>query len=323
MAFRTIVKTVIALTLPIAVAFGAAPTPPPTAYKIGVIQVVEHPALDATCKGIQDELTNQGFTKNLSWSWDSAQGNPALATQIAQKYMGQEVNLLVAIGTTVAQAALSATRDTKVPVVFASVTDPKGAKLVGNITGVSNFVPPKDQFDVIMKILPSKKKIGLIYNPGEANSASLMTQMQDVAKEKGLEIIPATASKTSEVSIAAQGLVGKVDAIFINNDNTALAAINSVGQVCRDNKIPLFSSDGDLKESGALALLGADQYEIGRQTGRMVAKILRGEALAPDIAIEYPTKVNVDLNDSVAESLGIIFPDSLRKKTLESGGDKA
>jgi putative ABC transport system substrate-binding protein len=240
--------------------------------------------------------------------------------QIAQKFMGQEVNLLVAIGTTVAQASLSATRDTKVPVVYASVTDPKGAKLVGNITGVSNFVPTKDQFDIIMKIIPSKKKLGVIYNPGEANSASLLTQMQDAAKENGLELIVGTASKTSEVSIAAQSLIGKVDAIFINNDNTALAAINSVGQICRENKIPLFASDGDLKESGALALLGADQYEIGRQTGRMVAKILRGEALAPDIKVEYPARVNVDLNDQAAQALGITFPESLKKMSSQSMG---
>lgn len=322
MVFRTIVKTVIALTLPIAVAFGTAPVTPPASYKIGVIQVVEHPALDATCKGIRDELTEQGFTKNLIWSWDSAQGNPALGTQIAQKFMGQEVNLLVAIGTTVAQASLSATRDSKVPVVFASVTDPKGAKLVGNITGVSNFVPTKEQFDIIMKIIPSKKRLGVIYNPGEANSASLLAQMQNAAKENGLELILGTASKTSEVSIAAQSLIGKVDAIFINNDNTALAAINSVGQICRDNKIPLFASDGDLKESGALALLGADQYEIGRQAGRMVAKILRGECKAQDIKVEYPVKVTVESNDKVAQALGITLPESVMKKPLENEGGK-
>lgn len=310
MDFRAIIKTAVLLTLPVAVAF-AAPTVTPS-YKVGAIQVVEHPALDLTRQGIRDELIQQGFKDNLQWSWDSAQGNPALASQIAQKYTGQEMQVLVAIGTTAAQAALSATRGSKVPVVFASVTDPKGAKLTGNITGVSNFVSPKDQLAAIMKILPSKKRMGVVYNPGEVNSASLLAGMQIAATEKGLEIILATASKTSEVTIAAQGLMGKVDAIFINNDNTALAALNAIGQICRDNKIPLFSSDGDLKASGALALIGANQYEIGRQTGRMVAKILRGEIQVSDLAIEYPTEVSIDVNNDVAQTLGITIPESLK-----------
>jgi putative ABC transport system substrate-binding protein len=318
MALRTIIKTAICLWLPIAVAYGSsAPSPTSPTYKVGVIQTIEHPALDATCKGIKDELEQQGFKENLQWNWDSAQGNPALAAQIAQKYMGKEVQVMIAVATTAAQAALSATRDSNTPVVFATVTDPKSAKLTGNITGVSNFIPAKDQFDVIMKILREKNRIGIIYNSGEANSASLLTQMKDYAKEKGIEIILATASKTSEVAAAAQSLIGKVDAIFINNDNTALAALNGIGQICRENKIPLFASDGDINASGAVALLGADQYEIGRQAGRMVAKILRGEAKAKDIKIEYPAQVNIDLNDKVAQSLGITFPEALKKR-----GDK-
>lgn len=321
MAFKKTLKTVLAYTLPIAMALGASPATPSSTYNIGVIQVVEHPALDATCKGIRDELNQQGFKENMKWIWDSAQGNPALATQIAQKFAGQEMNLVVAIGTTVAQAALNAARNTKIPVVFASVTDPKGAKLEGNITGVSNFVSPKDQIEMMLKIVPTIKKLGVIYNPGEANSASLLKQMEDITKSKNIELISVTASKTSEVAIAAQGLIGKVDAIFINNDNTALAAINSVGQISRANKIPLFASDGDVKESGALALLGADQYEIGRQTGRIAAKILRGES-APTIPVEFPTRVNVELNPKVARELGIKIPESLKETTGAQAGDK-
>jgi putative ABC transport system substrate-binding protein len=313
MVFKTILRAVFAYTLPIAFAIGATPSNPSPQYKVGVIQIIEHPALNETCKGIKDELKDQGFNDNLQWSWDSAQGNPALATQIAQKYVGQEVNVLVAIGTTVAQAALNVARTSNTPVVFSSVTNPKAAKLEGNITGVSNFVSPNDQFDAIQQIIPTKKKIGVIYNPGEANSASLLAQMEEVAKAKGLELIPATASKTSEVAIAAQGLVKKVDAIFVNNDNTALAALSSVGQICRENKIPLFASDGDLKESGALALLGADQYKIGRQTGKMVATLLMKKGTPSTITIEFPKSVSVDVNEKVAKELAIKLPESLKK----------
>ncbi|MDF3033566.1 MAG: hypothetical protein K0R76_520 [Alphaproteobacteria bacterium] len=320
MAFRKIIKTAIWFTLSLAFAFRAMASSPPL-YKVGVIQAIEHPALDQTRQGVWDELTEQGFKENLQWDWDSAQGNASLAAQIAQKFVGQRVDLIVAIPTMAAQAALSATRGSQIPVVFASVTDPKGAKLMGNITGVSNFVPIKDQFDIIMTIIPMKKRWGIIYNPGEDNSASLLTQMQAVAQDKGIELILATASKTSEVLIAAQGLIGKVDAIFINNDNTALAALNGIGQICRDHKLPLFASDGDLEESGALALLGADQYAVGRQAGRMVAKILRGEAQAVDLEIEYPNQVKIDLNDKVAQTLGIPFPESLNKKAQRKEGD--
>ncbi|MBX9804272.1 MAG: ABC transporter substrate-binding protein [Alphaproteobacteria bacterium] len=320
MAFKTIIKTATCYLVSMAAAFGAVPTNPPSVmptYKVGVIQVIEHPALDETYKGIQDELSNQGFKDNLQLNWDSAQGNPALGSQIAQKCMGQKVDLIIAIGTTVAQAALSAAKGTT-PIVFASVTDPKGAKLEGNITGVSNFVPVKDQFEIVLKLMPTLKRIGVIYNPGEANSASLLAQMQIEAKGKGLEVVAASASKTSEVPTAAQGLAGKVDAIFINNDNTALAALNGIGQICAENKIALFASDGDLTKSGALALLGADQYEIGRQTGRMVAKILRGEAKTTDLKIEFPAKVTTQLNEKTAQTLGITIPKDMKRGGTQS-----
>lgn len=312
MAFRAILILCAFFTFSLTPLFGATPFPSP--YKIGVIQIVEHPALDETCRGIQDELALQGLNPNLQWSWESAQGNPALATQIAAKYMGQKVSLMIAIGTTVAQAALNAAQGSQTPVIFASVTDPKAAKLTGNITGVSNFVPLSEQFSYIMKILPDKKRIGVIYNPGEANSDSLMIQMQATAKQMGLEILSVPALRTSEVSMAVQGLMGKVDAIFINNDNTALAALPAIGRICRDNKVPLFASDGDLKESGALAIIGADQYEIGRQTGRMVTKILKGDVQISDLAVEYPTKINVSINDEAAKTLGITIPEVLKIK---------
>lgn len=313
MAFRTI-KTVIALTfLSIAVAFGAAPSP---AYKLGVIQTIEHPALDKTCQGIRDELTRQGFKENLQWSWDSAQMNPTLATQIAQKFVGQEVTLIVAIGTMAAQAALSATQDKNIPVIFASVTDPKSAKLTGNIAGVSNFVPVKEHFDLISQLLPNKKRIGIIYNPGDINSTILVEQMQAVAKEKNLEIVPATVTKTSEVTAATQSLMGKVDAVFVNNDNTALAAFDSISQVCRENKTPLFASDADVLGKGALAVRGPDQYNLGRQTGQMVAKILRKESQIRDLGTEYPDKIEVYLNEKMAKELGIVFPESLKGNLL-------
>ncbi len=318
MAFRTIIKTAICLLLPMAVAFGAASPTPPT-YKVGVIQTIEHPALDKTRQGILDELTDQGFKENLQWNWESAQMNQALAMQIAQKFVGQGVDLIVAIGTPAAQAALSATRNANIPVIFSSVTDPKSAKLVGNIAGVSNYVSVSYHFDLISQILPGKKRIGIIYNVGDVNSVTLVDQMKTVAREKGFELELATVSKTSEVSAATDNLIGKkVDAIFINNDNTALAAFDGIAKICSLNKMPLFASDADVLEKGALAVRGPDQYDLGRQTGRMVAKTLRQEAKAEDLGTELPEKVEVYLNEERAKALGIVFSPDVKK-----GGEKS
>lgn len=318
MAFRTIIKTAICLLLPMAVAFGAASPTSPT-YKVGVIQTIEHPALDKTRQGILDELMDQGFKENLQWNWESAQMNQALAMQIAQKFVGQGVDLIVAIGTPAAQAALSATRNANIPVIFSSVTDPKSAKLVGNIAGVSNYVSVSYHFDLISQILPGKKRIGIIYNVGDVNSVTLVEQMKTVAREKGFELELATVSKTSEVSAATDNLIGKkVDAIFINNDNTALAAFDGIAKICSLNKMPLFASDADVLEKGALAVRGPDQYDLGRQTGRMVAKTLRQEAKAEDLGTELPEKVEVYLNEERAKALGIVFSPDVKK-----GGEKS
>lgn len=130
-------------------------------------------------------------------------------------------------------------------------------------------------------------------------------------------------TKTSEVPAAIQSLIGKIDAVLINNDNTALAAFEGISQVCRDNKIPLFASDADVLNKGALAVRGPDQYDLGRQTGRMIAKILRGDSKAPDLGIEYPDKVGVYLNEKMAKELGIIFPKSLKKESLKEKGIKS
>lgn len=287
---------------------------------IGVIQVIEHPALDNTRKGILDELIAQGFScpEKLRWSWESAQGNPALATQIAQKFISHTV--IVAIGTTPAQAALAVAKDKIVNIVFSSVTDPVGARLVADrstpgkqITGVSNFVDVEQQFALFKKILPHLKRLGIIYNPGEANSVALLKVMEAIARKMRITLVKACASRTSEVFSAAQGLADKVDALFINNDNTGLAAFDAIVKVGKAKKKPVLSSDTDMISKGALAVLGPNQYEIGRQTGRMIVRILRGEPPAT-LSIEYPQKVELHLNLKAAADIGLTIPQEIQKK---------
>lgn len=289
---------------------------------VGVIQVIEHPALDQTRKGIFDELEAQGFKdeKRIAWRYESAQGNPALATQIAQKFIGQKATVIVAIPTTVSQAALQAINQSgsNTPLVFASVTNPIAAKLVESdkkpekrVTGVSNYVAVQKQFDYFKKLLPNMTRLGVVYNPGEANSVVLNDEMVKAGKSMGIEVVFAAASRTSDVSTATQSLLDKVDAIFINNDNTALASFDSVVAAAKLQNIPVFVSDIDCLSKGALAALGADQYALGRQVGKMVANILRNPEAASSTIMEYPQSVKGEVNKKVAAELKIVLPSNV------------
>lgn len=288
--------------------FSYAQVPPSTNsfLKIFILQNTEHPALDATRHGFLDELRKLGYEegKNLMLQYQSAQGNSALAAQIAQKFISDHPNVIVAIGTKSAQAAMMAAKRSETPVVFSSVTDPLTAKLVTNletpdgyVTGVSNFVKVVPQFKLFKKLLPHLRVLGNVYDPGEPNSVALLSTMEQAAKELGLRMVNVTASKTSEVMAASQSLCGKVDAIFINNDSTALAAFKSVVKAAQGCDIPTFVSDVDLVEEGALAALGPNQVDIGRQTARMVDFIIKNPT-APLPSVEFPEKTEEHVRPS-------------------------
>ena len=285
-------------------------------------QIVAHPALDKTREGIVDELKAQGFqdSQTLILSMEIAQGQPALASQIAQKCVGQGARVLVAIGTTMAQACASAAIRDKTPVVFSSVTDPVGAKLVknlekpgANVTGASNATSSQDQLEMFLTLVPNLKKLGVIMNPGEANSRHLYERMEKIAESKGIVLVQGIATKTSEVAQAARSLVGEVDALFVDNDNTALAAFSSIVNVSQQYKIPLFVSDADIVGEGALAALGPDQYTLGRQTGEIIARLLKDEAPG-QIPVAFPKDVYLVINKKVAKKIGIELPQKVIKE---------
>lgn len=287
-----------------------------THKSVGVIQTSDHKALDETRSGVVDELKAQGYIpgKNLVFKWESAQGNPSTATQIAQKFIGNKYDVLVTIGTLASQATLQAVKETKIPIVYASVTDPKGAKLEGNITGVSNFIEPDIQFKAFKEILPNIKVIGVIYSPGEANSVSLNQKMEAVSSKFGIRLIFSPASKTSDVLGATVNLIGKVNALFVNNDNVALAAFDGIIKVGSEHKVPVFVSDTDMVEKGALAAIGPSQHRVGLKTGKMVASLLKENAPdASKIQNETIDQHLFFLNIKVANALGIKLSDSVVK----------
>ena len=234
--------------------------------------------------------------------------------------MSKKPSIMVGIPTTVSQALVAANKQAQIPIVFSSVTDPIGAGLVknlnkpeGNVTGVSNFVSSKEQFTFFKQVLPNLKTIGVIYNPGEANSVVLVQEMAKIAPSLGLKIISVPANSSSQVPDAARQLVDKVDAIFINNDNTALSAIDAIVKVASDHKIPVLSSDTDTVQRGVLVALGPNQYDLGKQTAKMILDILNGQSVQ-DMPVQFPVQTETFLNQKKAQELGIVFIPSILEK---------
>jgi putative ABC transport system substrate-binding protein len=288
--------------------------------RVAIIQNVEHPALNAARQGILDELQKH----KIKIDFDSAQGNPTLALQIAQKFVGSSPNVMVGIGTTSTQALMAANHQHNIPIVFCSVTDPIGAKLVNtvktpeaSITGVSDFIDPKIQFDLFKKILPNLSKVGVIYSPGELNSITLNEQMKKVSSQYGLTLTFVAANTSAEVSQATQKLLGdKVQAIFINNDNVALSAFGSIVKIASENNTPVFCSDTDMVSRGALAAIGPNHYEEGKLAGKMILKILNGEKIR-NISVTFPEKTEIHLNLKKAIALKITFPQALLSEATQ------
>ena len=284
--------------------------------KVYIIQTIAHPALDRTHDGIIAKLNAEGFIdgKNIELKFANAQGDIVLSNQIAQKFASNDPNIIVAIATSAAQSAKSATRNNNVPVVFSSVTDPIGAGLVknleqpgDNITGVSNFVNLSQQLELFKQILPNLSKLGFIYNPGEANSVKILESLKKEARLQNIEIIASVAGRTTEILAATNKLIGKVDAIFISNDNTALAAFGVITKTATVAKIPVFVSDTDMVVNGALAALGPNQYNLGTQTAKMIIAILNGKPVK-ELPVEFPNMVELVLNQKIADQLGIQLP---------------
>lgn len=290
---------------------------------VGVMAIVEHPALNSIRQGVEDELKALGWEngKNLKLSYQSAQGNTATAGQIARKFVGDKVDVIVAIATPSAQAAAAASRST--PVVFSAVTDPVAAKLIKdwkpsgtNITGVSDRLPLAAQMDLLLKVKPGAKRVGYVYSPGEANSTAVLKELKAELSKRGMSVAEAAAPRTVDIPSAAKSLIGKADVIYTTTDNNVVSAYESMVRVAEEAKLPLIAADADSVKRGAVAALGMNNHEMGRQAGRMVDRILRGTppgAIAP----ETSTGVSLTVNPKAAEKQGLKLSESLIKEAAE------
>lgn len=289
------------------------------AYKIGISQIVTHPALDATVKGFKDALAAAGYT-NVTYDLQNAEGDMSTTASIAQKFAGDNYDLYLGVATPTAQALAKAI--TSKPVLFTAVTDPVGAGLVtdvnaptGNVTGVSDMQPITPILELVKAFRPNAKAVGMVYNAGESNSVFLEKEAEKDAAAMGLTIVKAPASTSAEVQAAAQSLVGRADAIMVVGDNTAVSALESIIKVAEQNKIPLVAGDPDSVKRGAVAAYGFDYYDLGKQTGEMAAKVLAGTPIS-QIPVEFAKNLQLSINEKAAAAQGVTIPQDLVDKAV-------
>ena len=286
-------------------------------YEIGISQFVEHPSLDLAREGFIDQLAEEGFIEgeNIKIDLQNAQADFSTAQTIAQRFNQNKVDLVLAIATPSAQTAANVLKNT--PVLITAVTDPVEAGIVQsmekpgtNITGTTDMNPVAKQLELIRDFLPEVKDIGILYNPGEVNSTVQVKLAKEKAKEMGINLEEATVSNSSEVSLAVSSLVDNVDAIYVPTDNIIVSAMPTVLQTAHNRQVPVFASENNSVEQGAIATLGIDYYQLGKQTGSMAARILNGSNPA-EMPVESSKELKLYINKKSAEEINLKIPEDL------------
>lgn len=277
---------------------------------IGIVQIVEHPSLDTIRESILEELANRGYKdgETVKIQYQNAQNDQSNLNTICQKFVGDEVDAIIAIATPSAQAAAAATKD--IPVIFSAVTDPVAAKLVtdpqkpsGNVTGTSDAIPVDQVFELCNALTPEVKKIGFLYTASEVNSQAVVDKAKAITSNYGLEYEEITITNTSELKQAAESLAGKVDAIYTPIDNSIASAMAVLAQVGRDMKIPVYVGADSMVMDGGYATVGINYEKLGVKTAEMVADVLGGKAVS-DIPVATLDEFEKLINKTTAEAIG-------------------
>jgi len=289
-----------------------------TVKKIGIIQLVQHGALDAANKGFVDGLASRGYKdgENIKIDQQNAQGDQSNLKTISQRFVNNKVDLIYAIATPAAQIVANETKT--IPIVGSAITDYVAAKLVksndkpgGNVTGTTDYTPQRWQVDLALKLLSQAKTVGALYNSSEVNSQMQVEEMKQYAAEKGLKVIEATVTSVNDIPQAVQSLVGKADFIYCPTDNTIASAMANVVQITSKAKVPVIAGDETLVKAGATAGLSVDYYKLGFQAGLMAADILDGKAKPADMPIQQQEDLNVIINQEAAKAIGLTVPPEL------------
>lgn len=290
---------------------------------VAITAIVEHPALDSIRKGVVDELAREGFIdgKNIKIDYQSAQGSTATAAQIARKFVGDKADIIIPITTPSAQPVVAATRS--IPIVFSGVTDPVAAKLVKswepsgtNVTGISDHKPIAPQVKLIKTLVPNLSAVGYVYSAGEVNSAIVLDELKAEAEKQGLKVVPVAVQRSADIGTAARSLNGKVQAIYISEDNAVVSAYEALHKAALEAKIPVIAADRDTVARGAIAAYAVNQYDIGVATGKSAARVLRGEK-AGSIPTQEVNQMELSINAKTAKELGVNVPEALLKEAKE------
>ncbi|MCR0441876.1 ABC transporter substrate-binding protein [[Clostridium] innocuum] len=289
-------------------------------YKIGIIQQMEHPALDSAREGLEKYLKGKSDAK-FEITVKNAQGDNGTADTIAKQFVSDDVDLIYSIATNASQAAVNATGGTDIPVVFNAVTDGVEAKLVtsnekpgGNVTGVSDAAPLEKQLEMIREFLPEAKKIGMIYNIGEVNGKLQVKQVEKLASKYNFKIVKKGVSATTEIATAAEQLAGDVDCIYNITDNMVVSATASITDKANAKNIPVFAAEDGQMKAGLLASDSISYEKLGEQAGSVAYDILVNGKKAGDIPVETAKDTTLYINKKVAEQLGIKISDSLAER---------
>lgn len=284
-------------------------------YQVGIVQLVEHGALDAANKGFVDGLASKGFKENENIKYDrqNAQADQSNLQNIGQRFVSGKVDLICAIATPAAQSVANMTKD--IPITATAVTDYVEAKLAetseapgGNVTGTTDMNPIDRQVDLLLKIVPGAKTIGTIYSSSEVNSQTQVELMKKYAESKGLKVVESTVSTVNDIQQAARSLIGKVDALYVPTDNVLASAMPTLTMVTDDAKLPVICGEANMVKSGGLATLGVDYYQLGFQTGEMAADILSGKSKPASMPIQSLKEMKTTVNEQTAKKLGISIP---------------
>ena len=281
-------------------------------FRIGISQFITHQSLDATREGFVDELAKQGYVegKNIEIDLQNAQGEQRNLKTISQQ-LAESSDVVLAIATPSAQSLANTTQTT--PVIFSAVTDPVSAKLVesrehpgGNVTGTSDQSSDaiSTQINLIKKVLPKAKTIGILYTQSEPNSVVQKDEAKRILEEKGFTVVEKTILDSNNVKAAAESLMAEVDMVFVPTDNIISSTMETVKQVSIKHKVPVFGGSTEMIAVGGLYNYGTNYEELGRQTARMLVRVLKGEK-PENIAVELPEKLELHTNQEMADALGI------------------
>lgn len=305
---------------------------PEEPYKIGLIQYMEHPSLDTIREAFMSRLEEWGYDETkVDVDYQNASGDSATVNSICQKFVGDKVDMIVAIATPAAQGAVAATEGTDIKVLFAAVNNPtedlgikSPEKPEGNVTGTSDMIPVTSTIDLALKVNPDLKNFGLLYNSGESNSVNAAEQAKAYCETKGITVVEGTVSNSSEIQQTVTSLCSKVDAIFTSTDNSVASAMGVVTEATRGSKIPFYVGADSMVKDGALAAIGIDYTELGQKNADMAVELIAGKSVS-EVPVFFFETYQTYLNQTTLDAVGVTFPEDVMQSAIffSDGGSSA